>query len=533
MSIVVSNIVMPFGSSDEEAVAQAVRTARLSPSSVLSGSVHKVSFDLRHGRLSKVYSVELDTDTDEARLVKGLGLPFVRQRAKACLPLPVGTDRLDSPPVVIGFGPAGLFAALILAENGYRPLVLEKGAPIEERDRRVDEFFGGGRLDLSSNVQFGEGGAGTYSDGKLTTRINDPRSQLVLDILYKYGADGDMLRRAKPHIGTDKLKGVVRSIRERIRSLGGTVVFSQPMTDLEIHSGCLAAVIGKDGERYPANVAVLATGHSARDVFELIKSKQLPMKAKPFSVGVRAEHLQSDIDAALYGKYAGKEGLPPGEYVLSRRDGDRACYTFCMCPGGYVVAAASEEGGIVTNGMSYHARSGRNANSAVCVSVSPEDFGSSDVLAGMYFQRSIEQAAFAACGGKNIGPVQLFGDFAEGRVSKGLGRVEPTYPRGYEFVDINNILPEYVCRMIRSSMPYFGRKIRGFDAADTVFTAPETRTSSPVRIERGGDLMMPVVQGLIPCGEGAGYAGGIVSAAVDGIRAAERIMELYAPVEGI
>lgn len=527
MSIIVSGIDMPFEALDGDAAQRAIKELGLSRGLVRRAEIHKISFDLRHGRLSKVYSVELDTDVDEAELVKGLGLPSVKLRAEGKLPKPTGTERLEHPPVIIGFGPAGLFAALVLAKNGYRPIVLEKGGDMDKRDKAVDDFFAGGELDLASNIQFGEGGAGTYSDGKLTTRINDGRCQLVLDLLEEYGAEKSMLIKAKPHIGTDRLKGIVKRMREDIIRLGGRVMFESPVDDIEIKNGRLASVRTVDSA-IPADVAVLATGHSARDIFSLLYGKGLDMEAKPFSVGVRAEHRQEDINEGLYGKYAGKEGLPQGEYALSRRVDGRGCYTFCMCPGGYVVAAASERGGIVTNGMSFHDRAGKNANAAVCVAVTPEDFGGG-VLGGVAFQRMIEQRAFALAGGRDIGMVQRYDDFALGRPSKALGRVTPTYPRGYEFVDINGILPTFVCDMIKSSMPVFGRKIKGFDRGDTIFTAPETRTSSPVRIIRGEDMFAPQASGLIPCGEGAGYAGGIVSAAVDGIRAAERIMGQYAP----
>ncbi|MBQ5813058.1 MAG: NAD(P)/FAD-dependent oxidoreductase [Clostridia bacterium] len=529
MSIIVSGIKMPFASTEEKAVTEALKIVKASASVCLSSDIHKVSYDLRHNQLSKVVSVELELDLDEGRLVQKLNLPSVKERSKASMPMPSGEKKLENRPIIIGFGPAGLFAALVLAKNGYAPIVFERGGAIEERDLKVDSFFEGGELDLSSNVQFGEGGAGTYSDGKLTTRINDPKSQLVLDLLGEYGAEKEMLIKAKPHIGTDKLKGIVKAMREDIIRLGGEVHFNTKIADITCKDGKLVSVTDDKGNVYGAQTAIIAAGHSARDTFTMLRDRGFTLIPKAFSVGVRAEHLQSDIDYALYGKYMGLKGLPVGEYTLSRRADNRACYSFCMCPGGYVVAAASEENSVVTNGMSYHARSGRNANSAICVSVDPSDFGSSDPLAGMYFQRRIEQAAFKAVSGRNGAPVQLFGDFAEGRASSKLGRVEPTYPRGYEFVDINGILPGFVCDMIKSSMPYFGRKMKGFDAFDTVFTAPETRTSSPVRMTRGDDLMALGADGLIPCGEGAGYAGGIVSAAVDGIRSAARIMEIYSP----
>lgn len=531
MSIIVSNIQLPFASTNEDAVSEALKRIKASDSLCRAADVHKLSFDLRHGHLSKVYAVELSMDLDEETLVDGLGLPEVKLRSRPVMPKPGGSEKLEAPPVIVGFGPAGLFAALVLAENGYCPIVLERGGDLDTRDRKVDAYFGGGALDLASNVQFGEGGAGTYSDGKLTTRISDPRSQLVLELLGKYGAEREMLIRAKPHIGTDRLKHIVRAMRQAIGELGGKVCFHTQVTDILYKNGRLTGLKDSSGQIHPAQVSILATGHSARDTFVMLRDRGFDIRPKAFSVGVRAEHRQTDIDMALYGKYAGMPGLPVGEYTLSRRENGRACYSFCMCPGGYVVAAASEPDSVVTNGMSYHARSGRNANAAICVSVEPGDFGSGDPLAGMYFQREIERAAFAAADGAQGAPAQLWGDFRQRRVSKKLGRVEPTYPRGVVFADLERVLPGFVCDMIRASMPAFGRKLRGFDAYDTLFTGPETRTSSPIRLMRGENMMTPGVDGLIPCGEGAGYAGGIVSAAVDGIRAAEAIMARYAPFE--
>lgn len=529
MSIIVSDIRLPFGSSDNDAVTEALKLLKASASLLSFSDIHKVSYDLRHGKTTKVFSVELEFENEE-QIIKRNDSPNVKLRAKAAMPSPCGQTGLNAPPAVIGFGPAGLFAALILARNGYRPVIFERGGAMPERDRSVDRFFGGGRLDLSSNIQFGEGGAGTYSDGKLTTRINDARCQLVLDILRDFGAEREMLVKAKPHIGTDRLKSIVTAIREEIILLGGSVHFLNPIREFKSRNGRLTGLIDSFGEYHETDVAVLAIGHSARDTFEMLLKSGITLIPKPFSVGVRVEHLQSDIDAALYNSYAGSDMLPPGEYSLARREGGRGCYSFCMCPGGYVVAAASEEGGIATNGMSFHSRSGVNSNAAICVSVEPSDFDSMHPLAGIEFQRKIERAAFAAAGECDKGIVQLYGDFLQNRPSSGTGRVQPTYPRGFGFYDINRLLPEFVCRMIKDSMPYFGRRLRGFDAYDTVFTAPETRTSSPVRIPRNVNMMSEDLYGLIPCGEGAGYAGGIVSAAVDGIRAAEAIMNIYAPL---
>ena len=456
--------------------------------------------------------------------------PQIRLRASADMPRPSGKKQLSNPPVIVGFGPAGMFAALILAENGYCPIVLERGDALEIRDQKVDSFFQGGALDLQSNIQFGEGGAGAYSDGKLTTRINDPRCELVLRLLKEHGAPAEALSVAKPHIGTDLLKGIVVSIRKAICRNGGMVCFRAPMDRLILRNNKLAG-IRTANEEIPCETAVLALGHSARDSFGTLLDQGLTLERKAFSVGVRAEHLHESIDRALYGKYAGMPWLPKGEYSLSWRKGERACYSFCMCPGGQVVAAASEEGRLVVNGMSYHARDGKNANAALCVSVNPADFPGNHPLAGMEFQRRLEEKAYLAGGGDYTAPVQLWGDFSQGAVSKKLGHVVPTYPRGYTFARLDSVLPPFVCDMLREAMPVFGRKLRGFDGFDTVFTGVETRTSSPVRMLRNEHLQSDRIDGIYPCGEGAGYAGGIMSAAVDGIRVAEAIMREYAPFE--
>ncbi len=529
MSILVSDIKLPFPFTEEEALIAARKKLRLSPQSVVSGCMHKQSLDLRHGDLKAICSVELCLSGDESSFVSRLQDPHVKLRAPAVMPRPVGREKLEAPPVIVGFGPAGIFAALILAENGYCPVVLERGRAMEQRDRDVAGFFAGGSLDGQSNIQFGEGGAGAYSDGKLTTRIGDNRCELVLQLLEAHGAPHDALQAAKPHIGTDLLKDIVVSMRQKIQALGGTVRFETQASGLKLREGRLCGLT-LPGEQLACQVAVLAIGHSARDSFYTLHEQGVYLQAKPFSVGVRAEHLQEDIDRALYGRYLGTPGLPAGEYALSYREGERGCYSFCMCPGGEVVAAASEQGGVVTNGMSYHARAGKNANAALVVSIGPEDFGAAP-LDGVVFQRQLEQNAFGLCGENYQAPVQLWGDFAEGRVSTQLGRVHPTYPRGWQFRSLDEALPAVVCDLLRQAMPRFGRKLRGYDAADTVFTGVETRTSSPVRITRGDDLFSLNVQGLIPCGEGAGYAGGIMSAAVDGIRAAEAIMARYAPME--
>lgn len=527
MSILISNLTLPFPFAPEEAVENARKKLSLSPSAVLSGSVHKQSLDLRRGELKAVCTVELELAGDEAAFVQRCNDPAVRLRLPATLPQPTGSKTLSSPPVVVGFGPAGMFASLILARNGYCPIVLERGGSMTERDAAVNHYFSGGALDENCNIQFGEGGAGAYSDGKLTCRIGDRRCELVLQLLQEHGAPAEVMRLAKPHVGTDLLKQVVVSIRNEICALGGELRFHTRAQGLILRENTLHGLL-LEGEELPCELAVLAVGHSARDTFLTLRRQGIALQPKPFSVGLRAEHLQQDIDMALYGKRAGMPELPPGEYALSRREGERGCYSFCMCPGGQVVAAASEENTVVTNGMSYHARNGKNANAALCVSVTPEDYGTG-VLDGVAFQRKLEQAAFALAG-DGTAPVQRMDDFLIGNGKKQLGRVTPSYPRGWSFRQLDKALPPFVCEMLRRSIPEFGKKLRGYDAPDVILTGVETRTSSPVRILRGDNLFSPTVHGLIPCGEGAGYAGGIVSAAVDGIRAAEKIMAEYRPL---
>ncbi len=528
MSIFVSGIRQAFGEPEEAAFAAARKMCGLG-AGVGDASVYRVSIDARRGRIHQVYTIALDGLEDEEAFAAGLQMPSVRYKKIEPFAPVFGKKKLVHRPVVVGLGPAGLFAAHTLARFGYKPLVLERGDEIARRDAAVEKFWSGGALDPDSNIQFGEGGAGAYSDGKLTTRINDPLCDEILRVLVHFGAPREIVRLAKPHIGTDVLKKVVRAMREDIISRGGEVRFRTAVTGLRRESGVLTALYtGKD--EIGCEQAVLAIGHSARDTFFSLHDAGVYMEPKAFSVGVRIEHLQQDINRALYGKSAGLPGLPPAEYTLSHREDGRACYSFCMCPGGHVVAAQSEENTVVTNGMSYHARDGRNANAALAVSVDPSDFDDGTPLGGIAFQRRIERAAFEATGGY-CAPCQTVGDFLEDRPTGKIGRVQPTYPIGVVSGRVDACLPEFVTRQLRTGLRVFGRKIRGFDAADALLTAPETRTSSPVRLSRGNDLYNLTTKGLIPCGEGAGYAGGIMSAAVDGVRAACRIMAQYAPME--
>lgn len=441
-----------------------------------------------------------------------------------------GSERLKYRPVIIGMGPAGLFAGLFLSRQGYNPIVLERGEDVDNRAAKINRFWNEGSLDPESNVQFGEGGAGTFSDGKLTTLINDARCRVVLEEFVKAGAPEDILYKAKPHIGTDRLRTVVRNMRQEIIANGGEVRFNSKVTDFLIKNGRIEKIIINGNEELPCEVVLLATGHSARDTYEVLFNRGVNISAKPFSIGVRIEHPQEIIDKAQYGNYAGFPGLGAADYKLSYHSkSGRSCYTFCMCPGGFVVAAESEENGVVTNGMSEYKRDGENANSAVLVGISPDDFESSHPLAGINFQRIWERKAFEAGGRNYRAPVQLIGDFLNDRISTDFGKVLPTYKPGTTFAMIRDCLPFYVTDTIKEALLYFDSKIRGFAMPDGILTGVETRSFAPVRINRDNNHLSNI-EGLYPVGEGAGYAGGIMSSAVDGIKTAEKVMERFSPL---
>ena len=480
--------------------------------------ISKKSIDARRD-ISFVYTVYAEIDGGR------WNDPDIKPCSEAELNLSRGTTPMNHRPVIVGFGPAGMFAGLLLAENGYAPLILERGGDVDERVAAVEKFTREGSLDVNTNIQFGAGGAGTFSDGKLTTRINDPLIAYVLKILHELGAPEDILYKAKPHIGTDILREVVKNADRRIRELGGEIRYHAAAKNIASSS------VTADGEKIPFDALILATGHSARDTYAELLSAGFLVQPKAFSVGVRAEHLRSDIDKALFGIHAGDEALGRGEYQLSHREGERGCYTFCMCPGGTVVPSASEEGGVVTNGMSTRARDGRNANAAVCVSVLPSDYGS-DPARAIEFQRNLERAAFAAGGRNYYAPMQTVGDLLNGRTGTEPSKIIPTYRDGLVTpADLNQIFPPFVTGMLKTGLSAFGRKIRGYADDCVPLTGVETRTSAPVRIVRDENCQAVGHPGIYPCGEGAGYAGGIVSAAVDGIRVASRIISEFAPGE--
>lgn len=447
------------------------------------------------------------------------------------LTLTRGTEKMTAPPLVVGMGPAGLFCALLLAENGYAPVLIDRGDPISERVMAYKNFKATGVLDCESNIQFGAGGAGTFSDGKLLTRVNDPRVVYVLDRFCDFGAPEEIKIKAKPHIGTDLLCGIVDRMLKRIEELGGLVLYRTRLDGIKrMSDGNMIAVTNK-GDIVCSSLC-LAIGHSARDTYETLIKSGYAVEAKPFSVGVRIEHLQSRIDEAMYGDFAGHPRIGKGEYHLSDTKTGRGVYTFCMCPGGEVVAAASERGGVVVNGMSNFARDGKNANSAVCVSVRPEDYGATPESA-IAFQRRLEAAAYRFGGEDYSAPIQTVGDFLSGKRGAGPTDVMPTYRDGkVRLASMDDILPSFVACELRYGLLSFEKKLSGFSSPSALLSGVETRTSSPVRILRNDALCAIGHERVYPCGEGAGYAGGITSAAMDGIRVAEKIMERYAPQLG-
>lgn len=529
MSIIVSNIKTGLGKDREGIFETARRTAKLKAEQIEAMYLVKSSVDARKkSNIHIVSSVSILVKGDEAAVVKRADNKDVQLQKQESITFPTGGEKLAHPPVIVGFGPAGMFAGLVLARLGYEPIILERGADVDSRVQAVEDFWQNKCFSPQTNVQFGEGGAGTFSDGKLTTRIRDPRCGYILEELIRHGAPEEIRHKQKPHVGTDHLRHVVKSIREEIKELGGQLRFGVKMERILQKNGRICGVLTSEGE-LPCEQLVLAIGHSARDTFEMLQQEQILLESKPFSVGVRVEHPQTLIDEGLYGDYAGHPALPKGEYQLSHRVDGRGVYSFCMCPGGVVVPSSSEEETIVTNGMSHFARDGENANSAVVVSVDSSDFGSG-ALAGVAFQRKLERAAFELGGRSYAAPAQTVTSYLGGRLSLDRCGTRPTFACGVAERDLHELFPQAVNEMLELGFRTFDRKIRGFGGERAVITGPETRTSSPVRITRGAELQAIGLVGLYPCGEGAGYAGGIVSAAVDGVRVGQQIAATYKPL---
>lgn len=524
----INDLKLPLDHNEDALRIAIVKKLGIAPEGLLSFNIFKRSHDARKSSaIVLIYSVDVVLrdeqqvfqrlhDDRQIRSTPDMNYKFVadgrgRQNAKR--------------PVVIGTGPCGLFAGLILAQMGFRPIILERGKAVRERTKDTWALWRGGQLNPESNVQFGEGGAGTFSDGKLYSQIKDPdyRGRKVLTEFVKAGAPEEIMYVAKPHIGTFRLVTMVENLRAQIQALGGEIRFGNKVDRIEVEGGQVRGLHMADGQQLDCDHVVLAVGHSSRDTFEMLFNQGIHVEAKPFSIGVRIEHPQSVIDLARFGKNAGHPLLGAADYSLVHHCGNgRSAYSFCMCPGGTVVAAASEPGRVVTNGMSQYSRNERNANSALVVGITPADYPG-NALAGIEFQRHWESLAFVAGGSNYCAPAQLVGDFIAGRASSALGSALPSYTPGIKLTDLAGCLPEFAVVALREALPAFGKQIRGFDMNDALLTGVETRTSSPVRVTRGDDFQSINTRGLYPAGEGAGYAGGIFSAAIDGIKVAEAL----------
>ncbi|MDF2532953.1 MAG: hypothetical protein K0Q65_2534 [Clostridia bacterium] len=538
MQLEIKNLKLPIGSRGLEQELELLKNAaakklKLNNKDIEAIKINKKSLDARKkDDIMFVYSVAISLQQNiSGRFINDKDVfhynPEKYQETVA------GVEAIENRPIIIGSGPAGLFCGILLAERGYKPLILERGKDVDSRTKDIELFWKNGAFNEESNVQFGEGGAGTFSDGKLTTRIKDNRCDWVLQKFVEAGAPEEILYINKPHIGTDILKTVVKNLRNRIIELGGEVRFSAKVTNIIIEENQCKGVVVNDIESIYSDVVLAALGHSARDTYKMLFDKGIAIAQKPFSIGVRIEHPQFMINEAQQGEFAGHDALGAADYTLTFRSTTtgRSAYSFCMCPGGAVVAAASEAGMVVTNGMSEYARDKQNANSALVVSVSPEDFDSSHPLAGIEYQRKWERKAFEAGGGDYHAPVQLVGDFLSGMASCKLGEIKPSYMPGVRLTDMHLCLPDYVTTTLKEALKDFNRKVKGFAREDALLTGVETRTSAPIRIVRKENMESENIEQLYPIGEGAGYAGGIISAAVDGIKAAEKIIGRYKSVQ--
>lgn len=521
------DITLPFDHKDQALDTSILERLGIPSNQLLNFTIIRKSTDARRkSRIVTVYTIDAELENEPELLARFSQDTRISAAPSMNYQMPTVNGIKGPPPVIIGSGPCGLFVALTLAQLGFKPILIERGKQVSARVKDVQNFWRKGQLDPESNVQFGEGGAGTFSDGKLTTQIKDKsnRSRKVLHEFVTAGAPEEILYLAKPHIGTDNLVKIVKNIRKTIISLGGQFRFETKLTGIEIENGKVAAAIVNGSENIETDTIVLALGHSARDTFEMLHQLDIPIETKPFSIGVRIEHPQSMVDNAQYGRFASHTLLGPAEYKLVHHcDNGRSAYTFCMCPGGEVIASSSELGSIVTNGMSRYSRNRSNANSALLVGITPRDFSSTNPLSGIEFQRKWERKAFTAGGSNYFAPVQLVGDFLAGQPSNSLGRVCPSYTPGVTPCDLAECLPEFVVETLRLAIPQMDKKLKGFATGDAVMTALESRSSSPIRIVRDETFQSPAVEGLYPAGEGAGYAGGIISTAVDGIKIAEAI----------
>ncbi len=521
-TIRINEIFVPVSYNEADLKRAVTKRLSIKESDILDFKIAKKSIDARKkDDIKYVFSLDVSlNDNYNLRDKKSIEI-------KAKEFIIAQTKPLEKRPVVVGFGPAGMFASLILAEKGERPIIIERGSKVEKRLKDKENLFKNRILNTECNIQFGEGGAGTFSDGKLGTGIKDLRIKKVFEELVEAGAPNEILYEAKPHIGTDILPTVVKNIREKIIKLGGEFYFDTKMTDLGIKDGKIVSITAKSGNTnlsFETDNVILALGHSARDSFEMLCSKKIVLTQKAFSVGARIEHRAEMINKSQYGNFHHK--LPTADYKLfTHLKNGRTVYTFCMCPGGHVVAATSEENAVVTNGMSEFARDAINSNSAVLVSVDPKDFPSEDVLSGMYMQRELEKKAFIMAGSNYNAPCQRFEDFLKGVESKNFGDVQPSYEPGVSFCNMKDLFPSFVYESMSEGVRQLSYKLKGFDMPDALLTGPETRSSSPVRILRDDTNCAINIKGLYPCGEGAGYAGGITSAAVDGIRCAQSLTD--------